>query len=192
MSNNAEEVLIGADGAIWTAPVGSVEPASISDPVDATVWTELGYASEDGVKFADSKTVKNVRAWQSFYDIRRFITERSFTSNFTLQQFNGDNVILALGGGDVVEDAPGEFSYHPPEVSFIDERALIHEWADGDKNYRLIFRRAMNEENTKFDISRGKEAGLPMTFAILGEDGVEPYILQTDDPAFLAAVGSGS
>lgn len=189
-NKNADEIAVGANGTLWLADVGAAEPSSISDPMDAGDWTDTGYLSEAGVQISPKMTTKSVRAWQSFYDLRRIVDAREFMLKFTLQQFNDTSLKLSLGGGDIIEDAPGEFRYVPPEAGTIDEKALCVEWVDGDKNYRLFLPRGMNEQAGAFDIVRTKEIGLPIEFGVLGTDGVDPFFLQTDDPGFEVVAGS--
>lgn len=188
-TKTADEIVVGANGSIYVAPVGSTVPASIGTALGAA-WTELGYTSEDGVTWVDGKSLKSIRAWQSFYDLRRIVESKEGSLAFQLLQWNGDNVRLAYGGGTVSEPVPGDYRYTPPDPADIDERAMAVEWQDGTKNYRLTFPKGMVTENVETNIVRSDGALLPITFALLGEEGVEPFILDTDDPAFANALGS--
>lgn len=190
-TKTADEIVVGANGTLYVALVGSAIPATIADPLDAD-WIDLGFASEDGVAWTDGKTIKPLRGWQSFYDLRRIITAREGMLKYGLIQWSGDNFRLAFGGGTITESAPGSglYEYTPPDPEEIDERAQAIEWQDGAKNYRLIFPKGMVTENVETTIARTDMAMLPITFSLLGEDGVEPFRLQTDDPAFADAVGS--
>lgn len=188
-TKTADEIVVGANGSIYVAPVGSTIPASIGVALGAA-WTELGYTSEDGVTWVDGKSLESIRAWQSFYDLRRIVTSKEGSLAFQLLQWNGDNVRLAYGGGTVSEPSPGDYRYVPPDPADIDERMMAVEWQDGTKNYRLTFPKGMVTENVETNIVRTGGALLPITFALLGEEGVEPFILDTDDPAFANALGS--
>lgn len=194
MTKNVDEIVVGANGSVYLAPKGTALPDSISDPLNVA-FVDAGYLTEDGVTFTDGKTLESVRAWQSLYDLRKIVTGKDAMASFSLMQWSGANVVLAFGGGDVEEvvapvgptpgpAAPGEYRYHPPAPELIDERILAIEWADGDKDYRLIFRRGMVSENVETNVTRSAAALLPITFAILGEDGFDPWILDTNDPAF--------
>lgn len=185
MANDSDEILIGANGAIRVAPVGTALPADIAAAWPAG-WVDLGFAGDDGVKVTDSKGVGQVDVWQSFYPARRFITDRDLHAEFVLRQWNLVNVELAFGGGTVTEDTPdsGHFRYVPPDPEFIDERALGVDWADGIRNYRLILPRGMVTDNVETTLARKAPADLPINFGILGVDGQAPWILLTDDPAF--------
>ncbi len=189
MTKNADELVVGANGSIYTAPLGSTIPASIAVPLGDD-WTELGYASEDGVTWVDGKSLQSIRAWQSFYDLRRIVESKEGSLAFQLMQWNGDTVELAFGGGEVTEPTAGNYRYTPPDPGDIDERMMAIEWVDGDSDFRLTFPKGMVSENVETNIVRTAAALLPITFALLGQEGTDPFILDTNHPAFAAAVGS--
>ena len=191
MSKNRGEIVVGANGSIWSAPIGTALPARISEPF-GDGWVDLGYASEDGVTWTDGKSVNAIRAWQSFYDLRRVVESREGTASFSLMQWNGGNVIFAYGGGDIVEDAPGEFRYVPPAPEDTGETMLGIEWEDGSKDYRLVLPAGTVSDNVETNVTRTDAALLPITFALLGEEGRDPWFFQTNDPAFAPVAGSGS
>ena len=182
---NADAIVVGANGSIYAAPVGSAVPADVSAALDPE-WVDLGYVTEDGVSWTDGKSIQSVRAWQSFYDIRRIIESREGSLGFGLMEWKGGNVQLAFGGGEVTETAldSGLYEYTPPDPANIDERALAVEWQDGAKNYRLICLKGMVSDNVETNIVRTGASVLPITFAFLGQDGVAVFRFQTDDPAF--------
>lgn len=188
MGNDSDQIVIGANGSIHVAPVGTTVPANIA-AVWGTGWEDLGYASPDGVTLTDSKSLNTVDVWQSFYPARRNVTSRDLTAKFVLRQWNRTTVSLGFGGGTFTEDgAPGSghFRYVPPSPETIDDRMLGVEWKDGTKTYRLIIVRGMVTDNVETKIARSDPSDLPITFGILGEDGVDPWYLLTDDPAFAA------
>lgn len=189
MTKDAEEIVVGASGSIYVAPVGSDIPASIEEAFDES-WTELGYATEDGAKWVDGKTTNEIRAWQSFYALRRMIATREGSLAFQLMQWNGVTVPLAFGGGTITSPTAGAYRYTPPPAETLDERMLGVEWSDGDDDYRLIFPRGNVSENVETNIVRTEAALLPITFALLGQEGVDPFIFDTNDAAFADAVGS--
>lgn len=189
MTKDAGEIVIGANGSIYTAPLGSTIPASIAAPLGGD-WTELGYATEDGVTWVDGKSLESIRAWQSFYDLRRIVSSKEGSLAFSLMQWNGATVELAFGGGEVTSPATDAYRYTPPDPSEIDERMMAIEWVDGDNDFRLTFPKGMVSENVEVNIVRTAAGLLPITFALLGEAGVDPFILDTNHPAFADAVGS--
>lgn len=189
MTKDADEIVVGANGSVYIGAVDAVIPASIATPL-GTDWTDLGYVTEDGVSWTDGKTLQSIRAWQSFYDLRRIVESKEGSLAFSLMQWSGANVKLAFGGGAIAQPSAGVFRYTPPDPANIDERAMIVEWSDGAKDYRLAFPKGMVSENVETNLQRTSASLLPITFTLLGQDGVQPFILDTNDPAFADAVGS--
>ncbi len=181
--SNAEETLVGASGAVYVAPVGSTEPTTSRGTLSAA-WTELGYLSEDGVTWSVGRSTEDVSAWQSFYPIRTLVTAQTSTLGMTLRQWNADTIVLALGGGTITEDT-GEYTYEPPAPGDLDERAIIVDWSDGSRAYRLIVRRAVVSDAVETQLQRGAAADLPVTFNVLGSTAeIQPFILITNDDSF--------
>lgn len=182
-ANNAGQTIVGANGAVYVAPTGSTEPASISAALDPA-FIELGYINEDGITFTDGKDIADINAWQSFYPIRRVVEGKDSAVSFNLMQWNINTVPLAFGGGTITEDVVGlEFRYTPPAAGTVDERALIVEWVDGTKNYRLVIPVGMVTEDVETQMQKASAGELPITFGVNGADGSDPWYLQTDDPA---------
>jgi hypothetical protein len=183
MAKDTDQIVIGANGSVRVAPLATADPADAAAAWPAG-WVDLGYTSEDGVTFTDAKTLENIPVWQLLYPARRIITERDATAAFVLRQFGPDQVKLGFGGGDITEDSIGNFRYTPPAPELIDERRLGIEWLDGDKTFRLIMPRGLVTENVETNIVRTAAQDLPITFGIVGQDGVDPWYLLTDDPDF--------
>lgn len=192
MGRNVDEIVVGSNGAIYKGAIGSPIPGSILDPLDPDAWIDLGYASEDGVTWTVGKSKTPVRAWQSFWDLRRVVESMEATATFSLLQWNGDTVKLAWGGGDIVEPEPGAFRYVPPPPQDTDEGMLAIEWSDGAKDYRLILPKGDVSDTVETNITRTDAGMLPITFSLLGSDNADPFYFDTNDPAFAGAVGSGS
>lgn len=195
MSKNVEEIIVGANGSIFTAPKGTAIPDSINDPLGPG-WVDLGYASEDGVTWVDGKSLQSIRAWQSLYDLRRIVESKEGSLAFQLMQWSADTTKLAFGGGEIedLSDGPESpaYRYTPPPAEEIDERMMAVEWVDGDFDFRLTFPKGIVAENVETNVVRTAAALLPITFALLGEDGTEPFILDTNHPAYAETAGSGS
>jgi hypothetical protein len=183
---NAAETLVGASGSVYVASVGATEPSSPT-ATPSSDWTELGYLSEDGVTWSVGKATEDVNAWQSFFPVRTLVTSQTSTLAMTLRQWNESTLVLALGGGTVTEELAGFYKYEPPAPGTVDERAIIVDWNDGDRHYRLIVRRAVVSDAVETQLQRGAAADLPVTFNVLGnQSGEAPFILLTDDDAFSA------
>lgn len=183
MALDTTEILVGANGTIHVAPVGTTAPA---DEVASygSGWLEIGYATEDGVKVRDEKTEQIFRAWQTIYPVRRQITERRFTTHFSLLQWDKNTVPLAFGGGTVSAVTTGHYKYQPPSAQARDERELGIDWSDGSKLYRLIIPKGQVGEAVETDLNRGAMAALPITFEVIATGVGDPYYLLTNDAAF--------
>lgn len=178
-----DEIVVAPEGRIMVAEVGAEAPGDSTEEWSEE-WRELGYATEDGVTLTVGKDVTDIRGWQSLEVLRRVVTGRTITSAFTLRQLNVDTLPFAYGGGEVTEPSPGEYRYEPPDAGELPEKALGIEWTDGDKHYRMIFVRGSVTEAVETQLIRNDSANLPVTYGVLGEDGVAPFYLLTDDPAF--------
>lgn len=181
MPQDSAQLVVGADGEIHVAPVGTTAPTSPSAAF-AAGWIDLGYVTEDGVTLNDERETEELRVWQEFYAARHIITSRSFQVSFVLRQWNKSTVPFAFGGGTIV-DTTGVFKYSPPSPDTLDERALAVTWRDGTKDYRLIIPKGRVIESMETQIVRGDSANLPITFAIVGTTGVDPFYIYTDDAA---------
>lgn len=180
---DVDDILIGSNGSIYVAPVGTAAPADEVEALNAA-FVDLGYASEDGVKLTDSKDMLIYKVWQLRYAAKRKITGRDFAAAFKLSQWNKDTVPLAFGGGTVTAPTAGHFKFVPPSFEDIDERAMVIEWFADDSTFRLIIPRGMVTENVETEVDAGAVSELPITFSVLGTDGVDPWYLLTDHPSF--------
>lgn len=178
----SEEVVSVGFGHVYAAPVGTDFPASIADAVDLDDWADLGYCNEDGVKFEFGNEVNKIPAWQSFDPVRIIKTAVPKKVSFTLLQWNQHTLLLGLGGGDIDEGDTGEYTYEPPDPSFVDTRAFIIEGVDGEKNYRFCYRKGLNTAGVEFSFVRANAVEFPIAIEILAADGGgSPFFIQTDD-----------
>lgn len=189
---NADQVVIGSNGNILVAPVGTPMPTNIATAFNAG-YVDLGFASEDGVDFSDSKDTEDIGAWQTFYPIRKNVTSRETTVSFVLRQWNAVNVKLAFGGGTIENDVgPPEVSrYLPPAPGDIDFRSLAVEWFDGTRGYRLIVPRGMVTDEVSTKLARTEAADLPISFSamplgvpVAGDETTFPFYIITNDASF--------
>lgn len=181
---NADSIVVAANGTVRVAPVGTTQP---TDPTaaPAAAWLDLGYVSEDGVTFTDSKEIEDVLAWQSFYPVRKIITGKDATLSFALREWDERSIPLAFGGGTVTSPSAGVWRYEPPAPGTLDLRALMIDWEDGDKDYRLIIPRGLVTEAVETNLTRTGAADLPITFsAIPASTSDDPYVLLTNSIAF--------
>lgn len=183
MPESADEIVVAANGTVWVAPVGSTQPTNPTAAPNGS-WTDLGYINEDGATFTESKEIEDIISWQSFYPTRKIVTSKEATVSFALQQWNENTIKFAFGGGTVSQPSPGVWKYVPASPEVLDERALMIDWQDGTKDYRLIIPKGLVTEAVETQLVRTGSAELPITFAAVPATGSDAYILLTDDIAF--------
>lgn len=184
---DAGALVVGGTAHVFTAPVGTPLPTTPTGTLNSQ-FLSVGYTTEDGIRFADEKTVSEIRALQSFYPIRRIVTGRASMAEFTMLEWDQKTVPLAFGGGAITEPTAGVFRYDPPDPEDLDERAMVIDITDGDDHHRFVIRKGMVTSNAESTFLRTDAAKLPLTFAALGVDGEKPWYFLTDDDAFGAIV----
>jgi len=182
MGNNATWVVVGSNGSVWAAPVGTAAPTNATTALNAA-FVEMGFVSEEGATFTEGKDITDINAWQSFFPIRKMVTGRTVEVSFALREFNRRAVEFALGG-TVTGTAPGPYSYNPPAPEAVVTKAFVLNWADGSKNYRLYIPQGLVTEAVETTLSRTAAADLPVTFSALDPGSGSIYTLFTNDPAF--------
>lgn len=190
MSNDAAQLVIAGTGTINVAPFGTALPEEVDSALHAD-FDPLGFITEDGAKFTDSKTIVDIAAWQSFYAVRKIITMREGLIEATLMEWDRRTVGLAFGGGTWTEPSPGSFVYTPPAPEYIDHRSLVVDINDGTNAWRIVIPKGIVVSNTESQFTRTGPALLPITFGVVGQDGVDPWYLATDSDA-ASVSGQGS
>lgn len=187
--NDPQELVVASNGSIAVAPTSETLPTTVSGAL-AAGFVDLGLVSEDGVSLSVASDVTEFRAWQSRQAVRRELNAQEIQASFALEQWNSGSIKLAFGGGAITEPSPGTFRYDfPTEDDALDERAMVVDWADGDKSYRLVLSRGSVTDAVETSLARASLSMLPITFKALEPDGggVAAYLL-SDDLAF----GTGS
>lgn len=184
MAFDSDALVVASAGAVYAAPVGTTAPSSSTTSLNAA-WVQLGYVTEDGVSLSVEPSIEEFTSWNSRNPIRRELVSQSITVSFALQQFSGDNVILAFGGGEITTSG-SQYTYSfGDESQALEEKALLVEWADGDRNWRAHFARGTVTDTVETTLSRTDLSVLPITFSVLeAPDGGAPGFIVSDDPAF--------
>lgn len=185
MANDPDNIVIGASGTLSFAPIGTALPDTVDGALNAA-FKEVGFLSEDGVTPTRSQSIEGVPVWQSVYHVRRFITEAGFKVSMVLREWNKVTVPLAFGGGAVTESpaSSGSYRYDFPDPSDIDERAMVLDWNDGERNFRLVVAGGNIAEDVETTIARSGPSDLPITFEAIKVTGEPIAYWMTDDPNF--------
>lgn len=182
--NNADQILVGSNGAAWVAPVGTTLPTEVDSTLNAA-FVSLGYLSEQGPEVANSKTVADIRAWQSLNPIASRVTDATPQVNFELMEWDYKTVPFAFGGGAITTTSAGKYKFTPADPSVVDERAMILDVNDGDYDWRFVFPRGFASENLSARFSRTDPALLPIGFKVLAPtDGSDSFLIYTNAPQF--------
>jgi hypothetical protein len=180
MSNHASKIVVGANGTVYVAPVGTAAPTDATTALNVG-FLALGYVSENGVTITPSQTVTPIMAWQSVYAVRKIITARGLEFDYVLREFNAETLPLAFGGG-VISTIAGKTTYTPPSPQTVDVRAMVVDWQDGTRNYRVYVPNGQVTDIGAFTVSRTAPAELSVKFE-LNDDGTgQPWRLFSDDP----------
>lgn len=189
MAKDSEQILIASNGSVNIGDVGATVE---TDPAAAlSGFTELGYATQDGVSFGDSPEILEIMSWQAARPTRKQVQNRATTATVTLQQWNPDTFGLAFGGGDWASEGGGVYRFDPPAIEdALPEYCVVIDFEDGDRKNRLVFQKVSIDGGVETTLNRQGEAVLPISFDVLeADEGALPWNLYSDDPAF-APTGS--
>lgn len=188
-TTNATQIVVPSRTRVWLAPVGTVAPADATVAM-GTGWFSVGLTTEDSLKFNEEPSFETVKSAQTDYPSRTFQTGDAATIEVDLQQWNAANFRAVFGGGEITEVTPEggtgakHYRFAPPRVGGRTEIAAVIEVIDGGKHYRYIVPRAMQMEGVQTDLTKAKEAVLPLRLAVQGGDDSDAWYLVTDDPSF--------
>jgi len=180
---NSNQILVGLTGLVAVGLTTTPGPTTTSGALNGG-FKELGYLSDDGFTFTESKDIADINVWHSFYSARKLITGRNVQVEFMMREWFDDSLSFALGGATVTSAHPNH-TITPPSPAQVDYRSLVIEWQDGTRYYRLYFPKGLAVAEVSSQFTRTDAAGIPITFA-----GVDPgagsniYTLLTNDVAF--------
>lgn len=195
--------IVGGNGDVYTAPVGTPIPANISTP--SAPWIKLGMVSEDGVSWTPpEEETEEIKIWQSAYPARVITTGLTSSMSFALDGWDRNTVPFAMGGGSFtdVTGPPATVVFSPPQAGASTSRAIFVKVLDGDPalggiQMGLYFckGRVTARDDTVFNAS--EPALLNVEFALealVNPDGTveDPYNLVFDDASFPGPVATGA
>lgn len=185
MTSNSLETVVPARVYVHLAPTGTAAPTTTVGALGVG-WLNVGHTTPDSLSFNTEPEFAQVDSHQSDYPIRRIQTSESAAVSVNLLQWNAANFKAAYGGGTVTETVPssGIFKFVPPSLGGRSETSAIVELIDGTKIYRWVYPRTMQIEGVQNEFQKGQSSTLPLRLAVLGDDGVVPWYLITNDPAF--------
>jgi hypothetical protein len=160
MAKDSDKIVVAANGTVYAGPVGTTAPTDFATSLNSG-FVDHGYITEDGVAVTIGKTVLSIPAWQSPDPVRTVITGRSIRVQFTLMEWKELTTEMAFDG--VTQGAPSEWTITQPDQDDLNPYAVVIQWNDGTRGYRLYLPRAVSVEDVAFNLSRKDFAGLPIT-----------------------------
>lgn len=182
MASNPTETLVPARVEVSLAAVGTAVAAGLAALSGS--WHNVGNTTTDGLNFNTSPTFDTLTSAQSDFPIRTFQTADAATVSVVLEDWSAKNLIAAYGGGEITEPSSGLFKFVPPSFGGHEETACVIDITDGDLRFRYVFPRMMQTDGVQTALGKGAGATLPLSLAVQGADGVDPWYLITNSDSF--------
>ena len=168
----ADDVLIGtANGpGIWLAPIGNSAPtdATTALPVD---WSTLDYLSEDGVTLSESTNSEDIYPWQGRSPVRTMITERNLAMEFSMFEFNEQNLQLYFGMEQAAQGTADSWSLNVVSNAPAQIYSFVIDVADLDVKVRYYIPRGSLSDAGDLEITDSGVMALPVTLKTLDAAG---------------------
>lgn len=190
MAGNKNRIVIPGRVRLWLSDGTAAAPA---DAVAAmpTGWSDVGFTETDNTAFNTDPSFGGVESHQSDYETRRYVESRAATVEANLQEWSRINFAAVQGGGTVTEVTPATtpptYKYVPPD-GVPSELGAVLEAIDGSKRYRYVVPSCSQIEGVEQSLAKAGASILPLRLAVNGQDGVPPWYLLTNDPAFAPPV----
>lgn len=182
MPGAPERIVIPGRLRLWLADGTATAPTTAVSAMPSG-WRDVGLTQPEGTEFVRGFEQVSVMSHQSDYPTRKGVTSRTGRINANLQEWSGDNFAATLGGGTVTEVSTGVYKYSPPAGNNEELQACL-EVIDGTKHYRYIVPSCALAEGFTQSLAKTAESVLPLQLDVQGQDGVDPWYVITDDPAF--------
>jgi hypothetical protein len=168
----ADDVLIGtANGpGIWMAPVGTSAPTDATTAL-AAEWSTLGYLSEDGVTLSQSTNSEDIYPWQGRSPVRTMITERNLSMEFSMFEFNEQNLQLYFGMEQASQGTDDSWSLNVVSNAPAQIYSFVIDVADLDVKVRYYIPRGSLSDAGDLEITDAGVMALPVTLKTLDSAG---------------------
>lgn len=169
MAATVSNLVLGSAN-LYVASFGVSEAAivslsSLSAPVTAPGWTDLG-ATSDGVTLTVNQEFTELAADQIIDIPGNRLTKRSFQVATNLAELTLANLQLAMNGGSVAT-AGGTSTFTPAAGSNAEpaySALVIDGIAPGGKPRRVIVRKALSTDNVEFVYKKDEQSVFSVTF----------------------------
>lgn len=126
MATNANAVVVGSDGAVYRAPLGTTLPTSANGS-PGLGFAELGYITEGGVTESQPDSTNKIKAWQGGTVVRVVRTEHELTYRFAFLETNEETLDAFHGNYDagVVEVNAAMLPHYAWVIDVLDGASMI-------------------------------------------------------------------
>lgn len=161
MALNAQAARVGVTGKIWFAPQATAVPTATSGAL--TGFTEVGYATDAGVKLSINNETADIRGWQNGDLLRRVQKSVTFSVQFVMAETNEASMLLyynnySHGAGAV--DGTVTFNSNQPYRG-----AFVLDVVDGTYLIRIVFPDGQVTDRGDTAITSGDLMGWDTTIA---------------------------
>ncbi len=166
---DTDALIVGGDGGAFYAPYGSTLPTDVGTAIGQgldAAFKPLGYTTPDGVKFGITRSIKDIKGWQSFAPLRKIVTEAAQKLTFNLMQFDQYTIPFAFGGG-VISSTSNGFKFTPADPATINEWSLVLDIADGTTLHRIVVDRGLPTGDIDTGFTREDAGALAISFEAL-------------------------
>lgn len=187
-----EVQVVGLTGFSGTDSFHITTQAPVTPAAESAVITRGTNFTAAGIKAA----IEGIAGFTGTVDVAD-VTDEGFQVTFTgtygllnigLMTVTTTSGVTGLAYTLVAGSAPGgaEYAYTPPGSDDpVPTRALLVEWADGTKNYRMLVPAGQVTNAPTTSLTRTDAMMLPIEFeATPASSAVDAYTIYTDDPAF--------
>lgn len=172
--NNATEIRVAGTGRVLIAPKNT--DMAVPGTTLGAEWKDLGYTTNDGIKFTKKDKLDPVDSWQSVAAVRFVQSDRDLTVKFQLIQINADTLPFVMGSGDtaLTPDVDGVLRYDISATPVPVEFALGLEFSDGESVTRFHVPRGVVTDMDEVQFAKNAPVKLGITINAIASDAATP------------------
>lgn len=175
---NATEIRVAGNGRVLVATKNT--DITVPGTPPGAGWKDLGYTTNDGVKFTKKDKLDPVDAWQSHAAVRFIQSDRDLTVKFQLMQVSADTLPFVMGSGtNPLTPTDGVIKYELEASSDPVEFALAVEFDDGDSSSRFYVPRAIVTDMDEVQFAKNTPVKLGVTINAIASDATPGKPLAT-------------
>ena len=169
MARGVPSALALGPGYLFAGPIGTTEPADLSNPgvagwtAASAAWVALGY-TETGSEFDYALSTGTVLVAEELDPVAIATTGRTATVTFNLSQLTATNLKYAMNGG-VITTGTGIVTIEPPDLGT--EVRIMLGFESEDHTERWVYRQCLQSGTAKIVRAKGNtNATIATTFSV--------------------------